>query len=115
MRLFLILAAGWLLSFFAAAAPLPADTTILQVDRLPATGGLLLKNGWHYHVGDNPAWAQPDFDDSGWSKATVFNAAAVGPKEGYLDISWNSSAQFIWGSDLFADNTVLVRLPVVAQ
>ena len=60
-------------------------------------------------------WKKADFENSGWSKATVFNAAAVGPKEGYLDISWNSSAQFIWGSDLFADNTVLVRLPVVAQ
>jgi len=60
-------------------------------------------------------WKKADFDDSGWSKATVFNAAAVGPKEGYLDITWNSSAQFIWGSDLFADNTVLVRLPVVGQ
>ncbi len=45
-------------------------------------------------------WKKADFDDSGWGKAAVFNAAAVGPKEGYLGISWNSSAQFIWGSDL---------------
>ncbi len=60
-------------------------------------------------------WKKADFDDSGWSKATVFSAAAVGPKDGYLDIAWNSSAQFIWGSDLFADNTVLVRIAAVTK
>ncbi len=25
-----------------------------------------LAGPWKFHVGDNPAWAQPDFDDSGW-------------------------------------------------
>ncbi len=25
-----------------------------------------LKGNWRFHAGDNPAWAQPDFDDSGW-------------------------------------------------
>ena len=88
MRLFLILAAGWLLSFFAAAAPLPADTTILQVDRLPATGGLLLKNGWHYHVGDNPAWAQPDFDDSGWDTLNPSRPRRELPRAAQTGISW---------------------------
>jgi hypothetical protein len=59
-------------------------------------------------------WKKPDFDDSAWSNASVFTAAAVGPKDGYLDIAWNSDAKFIWGSDLFADNTVLVRMNVAA-
>src|SRR5580658_2998638 len=26
-----------------------------------------LTGPWKFHTGDNPAWAQPDFDDSGWS------------------------------------------------
>jgi hypothetical protein len=59
-------------------------------------------------------WKKSDFNDSAWSNASVFMAAEVGPKDGYLDIAWNSSAKFIWGSDLFADNTVLVRMNVPA-
>jgi hypothetical protein len=59
-------------------------------------------------------WKTADFNDSAWSTATVFTAAEVGPKDGYLEIAWNPAAQFIWSSDLFADNTVLVRLGVVA-
>lgn len=57
-------------------------------------------------------WKKADFDDSAWSKASLFSAAEVGPKEGYFDIGWNPAAQFVWSSDLLADNTVLVRLKV---
>ena len=59
-------------------------------------------------------WKSADFDDRDWSKASVFTAAEVGPKDGYLDIAWNEAAQFIWGSDLLADNTVLMRISVTA-
>ena len=59
-------------------------------------------------------WKKSDFDDSAWSNASVFTAAEVGPKDGYSDIAWDSSAKFIWGSDLFADNTVLVRMNLAA-
>jgi hypothetical protein len=59
-------------------------------------------------------WKKSDFNDGAWRNASVFTAAEVGPKDGYLDITWNSGAKFIWGSDLFADNTVLVRMNVSA-
>ena len=59
-------------------------------------------------------WKKSDFNDSAWSKASEFTMAEVGPKDGYLNIAWNSSAKFIWGSDLFTDNTVLVRMNVAA-
>jgi hypothetical protein len=58
-------------------------------------------------------WTEASFDDSAWAAATVWSAADVGPKGGYDDISWVSSAKFIWGSDLFVDNTVLLRSTVV--
>ncbi|HEX8506285.1 MAG TPA: 7TM diverse intracellular signaling domain-containing protein, partial [Hymenobacter sp.] len=68
MRYFLLLA-GWclLLAQGAAAVPLPADTAVLRIARLPATG-LLLAHGWRYRPGDNPAWARPNFDEraAGW-------------------------------------------------
>ena len=66
MRFFLLLAALGLLFGVATAAPLPANTAAaIRIDRLPATG-FLLSRGWRYHAGDDPAWARPDFDDSGW-------------------------------------------------
>ncbi|HEY9844471.1 MAG TPA: hypothetical protein V6D23_28630 [Candidatus Obscuribacterales bacterium] len=57
-------------------------------------------------------WKRLDFDDSAWAAATVHSKESVGPKEGYDGITWDSSAQFIWGPDLETDNTVLCRLKV---
>jgi len=65
MRYYLLLAICWLMLGTATAAPAPTDTASISVDRLPATG-LLLAKGWRYHIGDNLAWARPDFDDSSW-------------------------------------------------
>lgn len=59
---YLLLLATWLLALSAPAAPLPADTAAPRLTRT----GLPLGNAWRYHVGDNPAWARPDFDASAW-------------------------------------------------
>ena len=59
-----------------------------------------------------PDWASPGFDDSGWTNATVWSANDVGPKDGYDEITWDPSAQLIWGTDLEVDNTVLLRTTV---
>lgn len=58
------------------------------------------------------SWKSLDFDDSLWANATEHTAAAVGPKDGYDEINWDSSAQLIWGSDLEIDNTLLCRVTV---
>lgn len=58
-------------------------------------------------------WKDASFDDSAWSNATIYSAQQVSPKDGYNEIAWNSSAKFIWGSDLETDNTVLCRLTVI--
>ncbi|MCA9713782.1 MAG: hypothetical protein KC468_03695 [Myxococcales bacterium] len=55
-------------------------------------------------------WKQDDFDDSGWTAATVFTAAEVSPKEGYNDVAWDPSASLIWGGDLETHNTILCRV-----
>lgn len=57
-------------------------------------------------------WTSSDFDDSAWDTATVWDAEAVDPKIGYDDISWDSAAEFLWGSDLQVDNIVLLRTVV---
>ncbi len=57
-------------------------------------------------------WKSTSFDDSLWSTATVYSESQVSPKDGYDQITWDSSAQLIWGPDLETDNTLLCRLTV---
>lgn len=62
---------------------------------------------------DIPAdWTSPGFDDSAWVPATEWTAAEVSPKEGYDEITWDSTARLIWGTDLEVDNTILLRATV---
>ncbi|MFD2722026.1 ATP-binding protein [Hymenobacter monticola] len=87
MRLLLLLAALGLLFGVAAAAPLPADTAVLRIDHLPATG-LLLQKGWRYHPGDDPAWARPNFDDSAWDTITVARSGLPLPQRARNGAGW---------------------------
>ncbi len=57
-------------------------------------------------------WQTAEFDDSAWSPATVHSASSVDPKDGYDAVTWDASAQLIWGADLEADNTILCRVLV---
>ncbi len=63
MKHVLLLLLAWV-SAGACFAQAP-DTATLRIERLPPTG-LLLTKGWRYHPGDDPAWAQPAFNDRGW-------------------------------------------------
>lgn len=66
-----------------------------------------------YLILETPAdWAAVDFDDSAWVVATEWSAAEVDPKDGYVEIDWDPSAEFIWGTDLEVDNTILLRTTV---
>lgn len=62
----------------------PADGL---VRRLPA-GGLLLDRGWKYRLGDDPAWARPDFDESGWDTLTPSRPRSQLPPRLQTGISW---------------------------
>lgn len=46
-----------------AASDLHGQTFNLQTGREPIAS---LDGLWHFHTGDNPAWADPNFDDSQW-------------------------------------------------
>jgi hypothetical protein len=56
----LVLTAG--LSLIASCAL--AQTVDLEKNRVPMTD---LTGPWRFHTGDDPAWSNPAFDDSGWS------------------------------------------------
>ncbi|MEM9651192.1 MAG: hypothetical protein AAGA65_03790 [Actinomycetota bacterium] len=68
-----------------------------------------------HRIVDTPTdWTGTDFDDSTWANAVEWSASDVGPKDGYDEIGWSSSARLIWGTDLESDNTVLARFTVGA-
>ena len=54
-----------IITLFLALTGSVGFAQVFRIDSLPATG-ILLNKGWTYHAGDNPAWANPDFDDSHW-------------------------------------------------
>ncbi len=53
---------------------------------LPAQDSVSLESGWKFVKGDNPAYADPSFDDSGWSPILVdriWEAQGNDPYDGY--------------------------------
>lgn len=60
-------------------------------------------------------WAEPTFDDGMWNPAVTHTAEEVGAKQGYLDITWDPTAQLVWSADLKLDNTVLLRSAPIPQ
>ncbi len=62
MRKTLLITALLLAPTVIAAAPSPFPIDTIGQATLPMDGP------WQFHPGDNPAWALPDFDDSGWAQ-----------------------------------------------
>jgi len=57
--------------FYAQATAGTARTpTPLVVDGL-GKGTIPLNGSWQFHTGDNPAWADPNFDDSNWEQIDI--------------------------------------------
>jgi phosphoserine phosphatase RsbU/P len=54
----------FLLLMLGTCAVLRGQTFDLQTQRLPMAS---LDGVWRFHPGDDPAWANPDFDDSKWA------------------------------------------------
>jgi len=70
----------------AAAAPAPVAVT---PDAIARDEGLSLENGWLYHPGDDPAWADPALDDSTWEAiASTVMPPAKRPAAGWPGIGW---------------------------
>ena len=59
----LLVSLAWLSLLLCAASGLHAQTFNLQTGREPVAS---LDGLWRFHTGDNPAWSDPNFDDSQW-------------------------------------------------
>jgi hypothetical protein len=60
-------------------------------------------------------WSAASFSTKGWGNASTYTPAEVGVKDGYNEITWDKSAQLIWGSDLKIDNSILFRKTVTSS
>ncbi len=79
----------------------------------PCTATILEEpTGW---MSAAPEGDESHFDDSAWTAATVHSSASVDPKQGYDDIVWDDSAEFVWGPDLETNNTILCRVTVTGE
>lgn len=65
-----------------ASTPIAAGS--IKVDQV--RGSILLDGPWRFHVGDDPAWADPGFDDAAWEKVMLsapLNEQGVDTYSGY--------------------------------
>jgi len=73
-----------------------------------------LAGPWKFHIGDDPAWAQPDFDDSGWEDVDL------SPGSGGLARGWTARGHagysgYAWYrlpiDVLGADRSLAIKMP----
>src|SRR5271169_3321956 len=86
-------------------------------DLVPVTLGdstVELAGPWKFHIGDDPAWAQPDFDDSGWEDVDL------SPGSGGLARGWTARGHagysgYAWYrlpiDVLGADRSLAIKMP----
>ena len=102
----------WLLSMcvFAAAAAgaLTAQRYDLRTDREPILS--TANTQWRFHPGDDPSWAAPGFDDSGWP---LLKADAPWSVQGYKGLGGYAWYRFKIDTSGSAGHLAL-RLPSIA-
>ncbi len=59
---------------------------VLTLDDIDDGGALLTT--WKYHPGDNPEWADPAFDDTGWESTSTELSLNEIPSSGWEGIGW---------------------------
>ena len=61
----------------------------IQVSIPAATHGTIrLEGPWTFHVGDDPGWADPNFDDSHWDKVSLDSSLAEQGIDTYTGYAW---------------------------
>ena len=76
----------------ASAGKAPQTFQVVMQDRLvvPAQirGAIRLNDMWRFHTGDDPAWADPNFDDSKWDRVNLITPLAEQGIETYSGYAW---------------------------
>ena len=79
---------------------------VFKIDSL-TTEGVLLNKNWKWHAGDNPEWANLDFDDSVWE--------SVNPTLNHVKIPQVRAAEISWFRIPINIDSALVNLPLIAS
>lgn len=80
----------------ASAVPASPDKTSGSVQEVHFGNSVVRLTGpWKFHTGDNPAWSQPAFDDSSWSKMDM-TPPARGPLPGWTARGFPHYSGFAW-------------------
>lgn len=106
------LALGAILSH-ANAAPVP---TVSKVNTLVVgeigKGTFPLDGFWQFHLGDDPAWASPTFDDSAWEQITADKPWGVQGHDGSIGFAWYRRHLKIYQSAEPNSNLAILMPPV---
>lgn len=93
--------------------------------------GYALNNHWKWHVGDNPLWADLNFDDSKWEKIAISESIEEFPQLRASQIAWfrrpiqvtkelvnhplSISIKQMGASEIYLDGKLLHKLGVVSK
>ncbi len=97
------------LSFFLLFLPfalVAQKSKVFKIDSIP-TEGVLLDKGWKWHAGDNPEWANVDFDDSSWEN--------IKPLLDFYKIPQVREAEISWFRFPIEVDSALVNVPLIAN
>lgn len=75
------------ISFLLPILVIAQKDEILRIDRVTERG-VLLKKGWKYNIGDDLAWAKPEYDDKGWKNIDPTQEIAHLPQIFNEEIKW---------------------------
>ncbi len=64
-----------------------AEKNAYTIKRIP-DNGIVLDSGWVYHAGDDPRWAEPNYNDSGWLSISPVNEIHHLPVVRNAEIGW---------------------------
>jgi len=70
-----------------AASPADASTRTLVLDGL-GKDAVPIDGPWQFHLGDDPSWASPSFDDSQWEQLTADQPWGAQTHSSYTGFAW---------------------------
>jgi hypothetical protein len=76
-----------------SAAVVPTDN-VVQVKL--GESSVELDGPWKFHVGDDPAWSQPDFDDSSWEEIDLTPDSSTGVALGWTAHGHRGYSGYAW-------------------
>ena len=78
----------FLLTLFCLALPMRGQDSISFKTQDPGKGFVEVGGNWHFHTGDDLAWAQPEYDDSGWEQMRGDETWGAQTHPSYVGFAW---------------------------